>query len=67
MKPDWNKAPDWADYLAQDGDGSWNWFRFKPECDHEIASWECELDDYQEARIGRPNACWYLTLETRPL
>lgn len=29
-KPDWSKAPDWANYLAQDGCGLWYWFEVEP-------------------------------------
>ncbi len=30
MKPDKNKAPDWASYMAQDSDGRWAWYESKP-------------------------------------
>ncbi len=30
MKPDWKDAPEWAKWLAQDGDGAWVWFQNKP-------------------------------------
>lgn len=30
MKPDWKDAPEWADYLAMDGDGEWYWFEVEP-------------------------------------
>lgn len=29
-KPDWKDAPEWADWLAQYGDGRWHWFETKP-------------------------------------
>ena len=29
-KPSWETAPRWANWLAQDGDGFWNWYRSKP-------------------------------------
>jgi len=28
--PKWKHAPDWANYKAQDKDGSWCWYQFKP-------------------------------------
>jgi hypothetical protein len=31
MKPDWATAPDWAQWVAQDDDGSWWWFQTEPE------------------------------------
>lgn len=30
MKPHWQDAPTWAQWLAQDEDGEWNWFSEKP-------------------------------------
>lgn len=30
QKPDVAKAPKWANWLAQDEDGEWSWFRHKP-------------------------------------
>lgn len=30
MKPDWKDAPKWAQWLAMDGDGWWNWFEDQP-------------------------------------
>lgn len=29
-KPDWKDAPEWAQYLAMDPDGSWWWYASKP-------------------------------------
>ena len=31
MKPDWSDAPEWADYLAQDANGTWYWYEGKPK------------------------------------
>ena len=33
MKPEWNTAPEWAQYLTQDRDGTWTWWENKPEYD----------------------------------
>ncbi len=33
MKPDWKDAPEWAQWLAVDPDGSWFWFEKEPEWD----------------------------------
>ena len=33
MKPDWEDAPEWAQYLTQDRDGTWGWWEKKPEYD----------------------------------
>lgn len=29
-KPDWSDAPEWAEWLAQDGDGRWEWHEDMP-------------------------------------
>lgn len=29
-KPNWNDAPEWANYLAQDKTGRWWWFKDEP-------------------------------------
>jgi len=28
--PNWNSAPVWATYIAQDLDSEWNWYEVKP-------------------------------------
>ena len=33
MKPSWNDAPEWANYLAMDSDGSWWWYAEEPTLD----------------------------------
>jgi hypothetical protein len=30
MKPEWKDAPDWAQWLAMDADGTWFWFEVEP-------------------------------------
>ena len=30
MKPSWDTAPSWANYLAMDEDGEWRWFEYEP-------------------------------------
>jgi hypothetical protein len=29
-RPDWNDAPEWANYLAQDKNGGWYWYEARP-------------------------------------
>jgi hypothetical protein len=31
MKPSWDDAPKWAQYLAMDDDGDWYWFENEPK------------------------------------
>lgn len=33
MKPSWDDAPEWANYLAMDDDGEWYWFEMEPAYD----------------------------------
>jgi len=28
--PDWNDAPEWANYVAMDDDGEWYWYENEP-------------------------------------
>lgn len=37
MKPSWNDAPEWAQWLAMDEDGEWFWFESEPQL--EGGSW----------------------------
>ncbi|WEL95633.1 hypothetical protein [Xanthomonas phage vB_XooS_NR08] len=30
IKPDWNDAPEWANFLARNGDGKWFWHEAQP-------------------------------------
>ena len=39
MKPDWKDAPEWANYLAMDGDGFWCFYQFAPEWDADENAW----------------------------
>lgn len=62
MKPDWNTAPEWATWLAQDEDGSWFWFEAKPALG--TTMWgpnggQCELASSTDTN-------WGTTLEPRP-
>jgi hypothetical protein len=31
MLPNWKIAPEWANFAAQDSDGSWRWFELEPK------------------------------------
>lgn len=31
MKPNWEAAPAWANWLAMDDDGEWFWYQIKPK------------------------------------
>ena len=68
--PRWKDAPDWANYLAQDGDGSWYWYEcpiYVPEYNE---TW-CEQVgfDGRVLKIGESAECnpdWRNTRQARP-
>ena len=33
IRPDWNDAPEWANFVAQDHDNTWWWYEKEPEYD----------------------------------
>lgn len=64
MKPDWKDAPDWANWLAMDADGTWYWFEYEPYP---------SSDDYwkRHYRLGGMSSRaeyipWHESLESRP-
>lgn len=61
MKPDWKKAPRWANFLAMDPDGDWFWCERKPFIDK--GYWrDTGLIDW----ASPPELYWKKTLEQRP-
>lgn len=44
MKPSWDDAPEWANWLAMDGDGLWSWWEIKPEWDEDEKDWFISID-----------------------
>jgi hypothetical protein len=61
MKPSWENAPSWANYLAMDEDGQWTWYEKSPKEFHGRVwgSWEGR---YEPCKIDS----WHKTLESRP-
>ena len=59
-KPQWKDAPEWAEWLAMDRNGSWYWYEFEPtdECD------DWSYTGKVEVAYELPNH--YDTLEQRP-
>jgi hypothetical protein len=53
--------PSWAQYLAQDPDGSWWFYEFKPEIAQ--GGWDSEEGHFTEV-IGPVD--WYNSLTARP-
>ncbi len=64
-KPDWKDAPEWAKWLAQDGNGSW-WF-YEVKVTHNGDSFvnpACRGNE--KAAVGKVIGDWRKTLERRP-
>lgn len=61
-KPSWDDAPEWAQWLAQDGDGAWWWCEAEPKAAHTIEEW------ITASRVAEASYAhnWRETLEERP-
>jgi len=64
-KPNWENAPEWASWLAMDGDGQWCWFEYTPEqYTSSIANgWNNPIGKYE---MVSDIEGWENTLEERP-
>lgn len=64
-KPDWNDAPEWAEWRAMDEDGAWWWYESQPQ--QGFDAWLSLLNDraYKLCDAPRP-IDWKDTLEKRP-
>lgn len=60
--PDWNDAPEWANYVAKDGDGEWYWYENEPTPFG--ASWL--LNSGRSYYIGAESPYWKDSLQYRP-
>jgi hypothetical protein len=62
---DWSVAPEYAQWLAQDKDGTWHWFDSKPFT-LEFA-WDFSSTRYDVAfKTGAISSNWKNTLQSRP-
>ena len=68
--PRWKDAPDWANYLAQDGDGSWYWYEHPIYAREDYDAWyeqhgfDGRIDDAGEDAERNPD--WRNTRHARP-
>ena len=62
IKPNWEKAPEWANWLARDWNGSWCWYEKKPIIDDEKVQWLNQGGEMEEVFCKG----WENTLEERP-
>lgn len=64
--PDWNDAPEWAQWVAQDSGGDWFWYEKEPEKAN--FTWYSEVDTEAIFSVNGPkNPNWRNTLEQRPI
>lgn len=76
FKPQWDEAPEFAMFLAMDGDGLWYWFSHRPFFDDELNGWAMDenapddaaydLASEQQDESGIDWDFAYATLEERP-
>lgn len=62
MKPSWNDAPEWANYLAMDADGQWYWYSGKPNASIERDMFSSKAGICELAKTNK----WHESLEKRP-
>ena len=66
MKPNWKDAPEWAKYLAMDGDDmQWWWYADKPDAILNEKCWHTPTGPLQSADDTFDSG-WLDTLEERP-
>jgi hypothetical protein len=64
MKPHFEDAPEWANYMAMDADGTWWWFQAAPRLDEEESIWGTSGGQSGVAMVQHED--WKETLEARP-
>lgn len=64
--PDWSDAPAGWNWVAQDEDGRWFWYRTEPVLGIGGGIWRANSRAQCLAGEGQPNALWYESLRTRP-
>lgn len=72
--PSWDDSPKWANWLAQDEDGSWQWYSLKPTLDDEPTEfspqpndqwWIADSDECTISADARRG--WRSSLQPRPV
>lgn len=68
----WHEAPEWAQWAAMDGNGSWWWYSNRPQAESNDgdAYWSCMGDRNCRALLfkssGLPSPDWRDSLASRP-
>lgn len=63
MKPNWQTAPTWANYAAQEASGTWYWYSHCPKYSELCTEWQ---SPGQRQIIPRVDFRPQQTLEVRP-
>lgn len=61
-RPDWKRAPKWAQWLAMDASGAWYWFAEKPARDDRLGMFCAGSEQCEAVRFDG----WENSLECRP-
>lgn len=61
MKPSWDDAPEWANYMAMDDNEDWHWYEKKPDWSESEKEW-LTFGKYEKAFVKYGNG----TMEKRP-
>ena len=64
MKPSWDDAPEWANWLAMDEDGAWEWFEREP-CKSDIMGYFYAENGGKHMKAANPRPEWEESLEQR--
>lgn len=64
MDINWSKAPEWANWLAQDACGDWFWFENKPELQSE--GWDDDKTQKENKHEIAGVSGWKNSLQKRP-
>lgn len=64
--PSWQNAPDGFNWLAQDADGKWYWYKTEPVLGIGGGIWRSNSRNQQFAATGTPNPDWFESMQTRP-
>ena len=64
--PDWADAPEGFNWLAQDADGKWYWYKTEPILGVGGGIWKSNSRNQQFAADGDPNDDWLDTMQVRP-
>lgn len=67
-RPKWSDAPEYANWLAMDKDGNWNWYSHKPykEKNHDRWNYRQATGQHGLATHPKDSTEWETSLEKRP-